>query len=146
MELKEIISVDKNENNSKPLKNKNSLSNNHADSTISVASTLIEDNTKQEIKFDGDQITLVDENELEGSLARIISVFYAKVLIVIGFILIMAEIVFSDQISNKIMVSHIFCSKYGVHVLLVCNHLLSIFDQIIYSSIFTIFFSIFRTM
>ena len=47
-----------------------------------------------------------DEYELEGSLARIVSVFYAKVLIVIGFILIMAEIVFSDQISNKMMVSN----------------------------------------
>ena len=110
MELKEIISLDKNENNSKPLKNKNSLSNNHADSTISVASTLIEEDTKKEIKFDVDQITLVDEYELEGSLGRIVSVFYAKVLIVIGFVLIMADIVFSDQISNKMMVSNNFCS------------------------------------
>ena len=109
MELKEIISLDKNENNSKPLENKNSLSNNHADSTISVASTLIEEDTKKEIKFDVDQITLVDEYELEGSLARIVSVFYAKVLIVIGFVLIMADIVFSDQISNKMMVSNNFC-------------------------------------
>ena len=109
MELKEIISLDKNENNSKPLKNKNSLSNNHADSSISVASTLIEEDTKKEIKFDVDQITLVDEYELEGSLARIVSVFYAKVLIVIGFVLIMADIVFSDQISNKMMVSNNFC-------------------------------------
>ena len=110
MELKEIISLDKNENNSKPLKNKNSLSNNHADSSISVASTLIEEDTKKEIKFDVDQITLVDEYELEGALARIVSVFYAKVLIVIGFVLIMADIVFSDQISNKMMVSNNFCS------------------------------------
>ena len=110
MELKEIISLDKNENNSKPLKNKNSLSNNHADSSISVASTLIEEDTKKEIKFDVDQITLVDEYELEGSLARIVSVFYAKVLIVIGFVLIMADIVFSDQISNKMMVSNNFSS------------------------------------
>ena len=109
MELKEIISLDKNENNSKPLKNKNSLSINHAESTISVASTLIEEDTKKEIKFDVDQITLVDEYELEGSLARIVSVFYAKVLIVIGFVLIMADIVFSDQISNKMMVSNNFC-------------------------------------
>ena len=110
MELKEIISLDKNENNSKPLKNKNSLSINHAESTISVASTLIEEDTKKEIKFDVDQITLVDEYELEGSLARIVSVFYAKVILVIGFVLIMADIVFSDQISNKMMVSNNFCS------------------------------------
>ena len=99
MELNEIpAAVDKNENSKKPLKKKSQ--SNH-DSTISLASTLIED-TKNEIKFD-DQITMVDEYELEGPLAKIVSVLYSKVLIVIGFVLIMAEIVFYDKSSNNIV-------------------------------------------
>ena len=74
MELREIP-VDKNENSNKILEKISDSNHDHSiNETTSVASTLIED-IKNEIKFD-DQITMVDEYELERPLAKIVSALF----------------------------------------------------------------------